>query len=85
MAESYSDYMHVRRPEYRMVIATGGPMPKGTRTEDWTLLKTRPADRLSEGGRRIVDEEGYAIIRVHVSLGELRTLKTCVAGAEFNI
>ncbi|MBB3396161.1 hypothetical protein [Rhizobium sp. BK060] len=74
MAETYSDYVHIRHPDYRMVIATDAMMPDGLQRDDWRLLKVRPADRLSAGGRKIVDDEGYAIIRVHVSLNELRAL-----------
>ncbi|MBZ9603230.1 hypothetical protein [Phyllobacterium chamaecytisi] len=74
MAESYSDYMNIRHPQYWMVIPTGATMPLGTTADAWTLVKTRPADHLSEGGRTLVDSEGYVIIRVNVTLEELCAL-----------
>lgn len=73
-SEDYCDYMHRHLPQFRMVLPKGGPMPSGTTADDWELVRTRPAALLSVDGRRQVDQDGYAIIRVNVTIAELQSL-----------
>jgi hypothetical protein len=74
VADVFCDYNHKRLGAYWLVVPDGVPMPEGIRAEDWELVRKRPADRLSNSGRKQVEDEGYAIIRVNVSLEELKSL-----------
>lgn len=74
MAEYYRDYRNRRVPDYWLVVPDGTPMPLGLREEDWELVRKRPSNGLSAGGRRQVDDEGYAIVRFNIPLEELRRL-----------
>ncbi|RJT26119.1 hypothetical protein D3227_37540 [Mesorhizobium waimense] len=74
MAEHYCDYLYKHLPAFRLVIPKDGPMPPATTADDWQLVRNRSASQLSVDGRDQVDSEGYAIIRVNVTLGELLSL-----------
>jgi hypothetical protein len=74
MAQNYCDYRNKRSPDYWLVVPDGAPMSAGLREEDWELVRRRPADGLSDGGRQQVDDEGYAILRFNVTLEELKAL-----------
>jgi hypothetical protein len=74
MSEFYCDYMHKHFPDFRMVLPKDAPMPPGGIAEDWLLVRTRPGDHMSVDGRKWVDEDGYALMRVHVPLAEIRAL-----------
>lgn len=75
MSDFYCDYIFKARCEYRLVVGQDRAMPEGTVASDWELVRTRPAELLSEDGRKQVDDDGYALIRVNLTLDELSQLR----------
>jgi hypothetical protein len=75
MADLYCDYNHKRLDDYWLVVPDVAGMPEGIRLDDWQLVRKRPANRLSDSGRKHVDDNGYAILRFHVPLEELKAVR----------
>ncbi|MEZ0212505.1 MAG: hypothetical protein ACAH27_06080 [Xanthobacteraceae bacterium] len=74
MADLYCDYNHKRLENYWLVVPDVAPLPQDILIDDWQLVRKRAANRLSDGGRKQVDDDGYAILRFHVALEELKSI-----------
>lgn len=74
MTGMYCDYNHKQLPDYWLVMPDEALIPEGIRLEDWQLMRKRPGSRMSDGGRKQVDDEGYAILQFHLPLETLLSL-----------
>ena len=63
--------MHVRFPDYRLVVKADAPFPQQTREEDWRLTRSREAGDVNAEVREAVDRDGYSLFRIGLSLSEI--------------
>jgi hypothetical protein len=63
--------VHVRHPSYRLVTNADAPFPSGTSEHEWRLTRGRHADDVNAEVREAVDQNGYSLFRIGLSLPEL--------------
>jgi hypothetical protein len=62
--------VHVRHPGYRLVTRADAPFPSGTEDE-WRLTRGRHSDDVNAEVRDAVDQNGYSLFRIGLSLSEI--------------
>jgi hypothetical protein len=67
----YKFHVHVRHPSYRLVTKAGVPLPSGTSEDEWRLTRSRQADDVNAEVREAVDQNGYSLFRIGLSLSEI--------------
>jgi hypothetical protein len=67
----YRFFVHVRHTSYRLVVKADAPFPDGTREDDWRLTRSRHADDVNAEVREAVDQQGYSLFRIGLSLSEI--------------
>ena len=67
----YRFFVHVRHPDYRMVVKADAPFPAGTSEIEWRLTRSREAGDVNPEVRDAVDRDGYSLFRIGLSLSEL--------------
>lgn len=63
--------MHVRFPDYRLVVKADAPFPHETREEEWRFTRSRDAGDVNSEVREAVDRDGYSLFRIGLSLSEI--------------
>ena len=63
--------MHVRHPGYRLVTRADVPFPSETSEDEWTLTRSREAGDVNAEVREAVDQDGYSLLRIGLSLSEI--------------
>jgi len=67
----YKFFVHVRHPDYRLVIKADAPFPSDSSEDDWRLTRSRHADDVNAEVRDAVDRDGYSLFRIGLSLSEI--------------
>ena len=67
----YKFFVHVRHPDYRLVIMADAPFPSGASEDDWQLTRSREAGDVNAEVRDAVDQTGYSLFRIELSLSEI--------------
>jgi hypothetical protein len=67
----YKFFVHVRHPDYRLVINADAPFPSGASEDDWRLTRSREAGDVNAEVRDAVDQTGYSLFRIELSLSEI--------------
>ena len=67
----YKFFVHVRHPDYRLVINADAPFPSGSSEDDWQLTRSREAGDVNAEVRDAVDQTGYSLFRIGLSLSEI--------------
>jgi hypothetical protein len=62
--------VHVRHRGYRLVTRADAPFPSGAEDE-WRLTRGRHSDDVNAEVRDAVDQNGYSLFRVGLSLSEI--------------
>jgi hypothetical protein len=68
---SYKFFVHVRHPSYRLVTRADVPFPSGTSESEWKLTRSREAGDVNAEVREAVDQNGYSLFRIGLSLSEI--------------
>ena len=63
--------MHVRLPDYRLVVKADAPFPEGTSEHEWRLTRSREAGDVNAEVRETVDRDGYSLFRIGLSLADI--------------
>ena len=63
--------MHVRFPDYRLVVKADAPFPSGTSEDEWRLTRSRETDDVNAEVREAVERDGYSLFRIGLSLSEI--------------
>jgi hypothetical protein len=67
----YKFFVHVRHPDYRLVVKTDAPFPAGTSEIESRLTRSREAGDFNPEVRDAVDRDGYLLFRIGLSLSGL--------------
>ncbi|QDW38985.1 hypothetical protein FFI89_018640 [Bradyrhizobium sp. KBS0727] len=67
----YKFFVHVRHPDYRLVIKADAPFPPATDESEWPLTRSRHSDDVTAEVRDAVDRDGYSLFRIGLSLAEI--------------
>jgi len=67
----YKFFAHVRHPSYRLVTRADVPFPSGTSEGEWRLTRSREAGDVNAEVREAVDQNGYSLFRIGLSLSEI--------------
>ncbi|MBR1154623.1 hypothetical protein [Bradyrhizobium sp. JYMT SZCCT0428] len=67
----YNFFVHVRHPSYRLVTKADVPFPSGTSEHEWKLTRSREAGDVNAEVREAVDQNGYSLFRIGLSLSEI--------------
>jgi len=67
----YRFFVHVRFPDYRLVVKADAPFPHETREEEWRFTRSRDAGDVNSEVREAVDRDGYSLFRIGLSLSEI--------------
>lgn len=62
--------MHVRHPCDGLVTKADVPFPSGASEDEW-LARSRHADDVNAEVREAVDQSGYSLFRIGLSLSEI--------------
>jgi hypothetical protein len=67
------DKFHVngRHPGYRLVTKADAPFPSRTSEDQWRLTRSRQADEVNAEMREAVDQSGYSLFQIGLSLSEI--------------
>jgi hypothetical protein len=65
--------VHLRHPNYRLVIAADAPFPAGASEADWRHTRSREASDVNAEVRDAVDRDGYSLFQIGLSLSDLPT------------
>jgi hypothetical protein len=63
--------VHVRHPDYRLVVKADAPFPKDTREDQWRLTRSRDAADVNAEVREAIDRDGYSLFWIGLSLSDL--------------
>jgi len=63
--------VHVRFPDYRLVVKADAPFPSGTSEDEWRLTRSRETDDVNAEVREAVERDGYSLFRIGLSLSEI--------------
>jgi hypothetical protein len=63
--------VHIRHPDYRLVIKADAPFPSDSSEDEWRLTRSRHADDVNAEVRDAVDRDGYSLFRIGLSLSEI--------------
>ena len=63
--------MHVRHPDYRLVVKADAPFPEGTSEDEGRLTRSRQAGDVNAEVREAVERDGYSLFKIGLSLSEL--------------
>jgi hypothetical protein len=67
----YKFFVNVRHPSYRLVTKADAPFPSGTSEDEWRLTRCRHADDVNAEVREAVDQNGYSLFKIGLSLSEI--------------
>jgi hypothetical protein len=67
----YKFFAHVRHPSYRLVTDADAPFPNGASQDEWRLTRTRETGDVNAEVRETVDQHGYSLFRIGLSLSEI--------------
>ena len=67
----YKFFVHVRHPSYRLVIRADAPFPPETSESEWRLTRSRHSDDVNAEVREAVEQDGYSLFRIGLSLSEI--------------
>ena len=67
----YNFFVHVRHPSYRLVTRADVPFPSDTSEGEWRLTRSREAGDVNAEVREAVDQNGYSLFRIGLSLSEI--------------
>ena len=67
----YKFFVHVRHPDYRLVIKADAPFPSGASEDHWRLTRSREPGDVNAEIRDAVDQTGYSLFRIGLSLSEI--------------
>jgi hypothetical protein len=67
----YKFFVHLRFPDYRLVIRADAPFPAGASEADWRLTRSREAADVNAEVRDAVDRTGYSLFRIGLSLPDI--------------
>jgi hypothetical protein len=67
----YDFFVHVRHPSYRLVTRADVPFPSSTSEGEWRLTRSREAGDVNAEVREAVDQNGYSLFRIGLSLSEI--------------
>ena len=67
----YNFFVHVRHPSYRLVTRADVPFPSDTSEDEWRLTRSREAGDVNAEVREAVDQNGYSLFRIGLSLSEI--------------
>lgn len=73
---SYRFHVHRTQPAFRLVTAGGADFPAEARIEDWRFTVTRERADTNPDVARLVDETGYCLFKIGLSLSEICEAKT---------
>ena len=68
---SYRFFVHVRHPDYRLVVKAGARFPSATSESDWEMTRSREAADVNAEIREAVDRDGYSLFRLGLLLSDL--------------
>jgi hypothetical protein len=68
---TYSYFSHVRRPEYRLVIESGGAFPSKLNAKDWQVNEERPYDRVHGEVMKDVERQGFGFFKQNIGFEEI--------------
>lgn len=63
--------MHLRHPDYRLVVKADAPFPEGTSEDEGRLTRSRQAGDVNAEVREAVERDGYSLFKIGLSLSEL--------------
>jgi hypothetical protein len=67
----YRFFVHVRHPDYRLVVKADAPFPEGTSEDEGRLTRSRQAGDVNAEVREAVERDGYSLFKIGLSLSEL--------------
>jgi hypothetical protein len=67
----YKFFVHVRHPSYRLVTKADAPFPDGASEDEWRFTRAREAGDVNAEVREAVDQNGYSLFRIGLSLTEI--------------
>jgi len=67
----YTIYQNVRKPNYRLITASGSPLPDEAVPADWKEYATRPDSQVSQATKDAVNQYGYELTKVEVRFEEV--------------
>jgi hypothetical protein len=67
----YKFFVHVRHPSYRLVTTADAPFPAGASEDEWRFTRSRKAGDVNAEVRDAVDQTGYSLFRIGLSLSEI--------------
>lgn len=68
---SFRFHVHRTKPAYRLVTAEGAAFPEEARESDWLFTLTRDRSDTAPDVARLVDETGYCLFKIGLTLGEM--------------
>jgi hypothetical protein len=63
--------VHLRHPDYRLVVKADAPFPEGTSEDEGRLTRSRQAGDVNAEVREAVERDGYSLFKIGLSLSEL--------------
>jgi hypothetical protein len=67
----YKFVVHLRHPDYRLVISADAPFPSGASEADWRHIRSREAGDVNAEVRDAVARDGYSLFRIGLSLSDI--------------
>jgi hypothetical protein len=67
----YKFFVHLRHPDYRLVISADAPFPSGASEADWRHTRSREAGDVNAEVRDAVARDGYSLLRIGLLLSDL--------------
>jgi hypothetical protein len=65
----YKFFVHLRHPDYRLVISADAPFPSCASEADWR--RSREASDVNAEVRDAVARDGYSLFRIGLSLSDI--------------
>jgi hypothetical protein len=63
--------VHLRHPDYRLVVKADAPFPEGTSEDEGRLTRSRQAGDVNAEVREAVERDRYSLFKIGLSLSEL--------------
>jgi hypothetical protein len=67
----YKFFVHLRHPDYRLVISADTPFPSGASEADRRHTRSREASDVNAEVRDAVARDGYSLFRIGLSLSDI--------------
>ena len=67
----FNYFQHVKKPQYRIVIEGGKPLPTDLKSEDWKVVEVRPFEKVHKEIMKDIEKRGFGTYQQFIRPYEL--------------